>query len=75
MLPPRAGARLPELGLEAEFPSPVDPPSGCAFHPRCPKADVLCAEVDPKPAGIDPVFRCHHPNNFGAAAHSARAAG
>lgn len=75
VLPPRAGARLPELGLEAEFPSPVNPPSGCAFHPRCPKADALCAEVDPNPAGIDPVFRCHHPNNFGAAAHPARAAG
>ncbi|MEX2519238.1 MAG: oligopeptide/dipeptide ABC transporter ATP-binding protein [Paracoccaceae bacterium] len=62
VLPPRAGARLPELhGLEAEFPSPLNPPSGCAFHPRCQFADSLCVERAPERKGDDHFYRCHHP--------------
>lgn len=61
VLPPRAGVRLPELGLEAEFPSPLRPPSGCAFHPRCRVADGLCAERAPERDGTNHRFRCHHP--------------
>jgi oligopeptide transport system ATP-binding protein len=34
--------------LGGEIPSPVNPPSGCAFHPRCPLADVRCAQTAPK---------------------------
>jgi len=64
VLSPRPGSRLPELGLQAEFPSPLNPPSGCAFHPRCPNATALCAQVDPPPAGDAHVYRCHHPNNL-----------
>jgi len=30
------------------FPNPIDPPSGCAFHPRCPKARALCMETQPE---------------------------
>jgi len=30
-----------------ELPSPVNPPSGCHFHPRCPQADVLCRRAYP----------------------------
>ncbi|WP_340110236.1 oligopeptide/dipeptide ABC transporter ATP-binding protein [Pikeienuella sp. HZG-20] len=67
VLPPRAGARLPELhGLEAEFPSPVNPPSGCAFHPRCQFADQRCVDEAPERRGEGHIFRCHHP--LGAAA-------
>ncbi|AAB91872.1 probable peptide ABC transporter ATP-binding protein y4tS (plasmid) [Sinorhizobium fredii NGR234] len=46
-VPDPARARL-EVPLEGEVPSPVNPPSGCAFHPRCPLAVDRCrAEVPP----------------------------
>jgi oligopeptide/dipeptide ABC transporter ATP-binding protein len=38
--------RPPALG--GEPPNPADPPSGCAFHPRCPLAVELCKTVTPK---------------------------
>lgn len=63
VLSPRAGARLPEMGLEAEFPSPLNPPSGCTFHPRCPKAEALCARQMPDKSGTAHTYRCHFPNN------------
>lgn len=33
--------------LEGEVPTPVNPPSGCRFHPRCPKATQLCKDEEP----------------------------
>ncbi|WP_458209250.1 ABC transporter ATP-binding protein [Haladaptatus sp. NG-SE-30] len=43
---------VPELArqrevLSGEVPSPIEPPSGCSFHPRCPKATKECRDIDP----------------------------
>jgi oligopeptide/dipeptide ABC transporter ATP-binding protein len=34
--------------VTGEMPSPVDPPSGCAFHPRCPVAEPECSRLAPR---------------------------
>lgn len=47
--------------LTGELPSPLNPPSGCAFHPRCPKALPCCAERMPDSVllAADHTVRCH----------------
>jgi dipeptide transport system ATP-binding protein len=40
--------RSKRLAIRGELPSPLDPPSGCAFHPRCPFADPRCRTEVPK---------------------------
>ncbi|WP_048646818.1 oligopeptide/dipeptide ABC transporter ATP-binding protein [Nitratireductor soli] len=48
MLLPQNGTGLPKLALNNEFPSPVAPPPGCSFHPRCERAGALCREAMPE---------------------------
>ncbi len=52
------------ITLKGEIPSPVNPPSGCRFHPRCPiaRAPGICSEVEPRldPHGRpDQLAACH----------------
>jgi hypothetical protein len=50
-------------------PSPINPPSGCRFHPRCRYATQVCNEVEPPLVdyGNGHLAACHHPLNVDAA--------
>lgn len=47
--------------VKGEIPSPLNPPSGCHFHPRCPLADSHCAKVKPDLREVAPgrTVACH----------------
>ncbi|MGD0118917.1 MAG: oligopeptide/dipeptide ABC transporter ATP-binding protein [Candidatus Binatus sp.] len=48
-IPTIDAAHKPErIKLPGEMPSPMNPPTGCAFHPRCPYAKDVCSNVEPK---------------------------
>jgi peptide/nickel transport system ATP-binding protein len=62
VLTPDPELGLPETHLGIAYPNPIDPPSGCTFHPRCPKADDRCASVAPQPIMADDrLVECHYP--------------
>lgn len=55
---PELGVPDPDLGTV--FPDPLNPPQGCAFHPRCPKRMTFCDQRHPEPAGDrDDFVECH----------------
>lgn len=45
---PTVNGHKNELTLQGELPSPLNPPSGCALHKRCPYAKPKCSEVEPQ---------------------------
>ncbi len=67
---PDAAAERQRVLLTGDVPSPIHPPSGCRFHPRCPKAQDLCGTTEPaleNKAG-DPsthLTACHFPVEAG----------
>ena len=52
-----------ESAIGDEIPSPINPPSGCRFRTRCPRADDRCATEEPvlRAVGDDHFVACHHP--------------
>jgi oligopeptide/dipeptide ABC transporter ATP-binding protein len=58
---PRRRSR--EVAAPGEVPSPIDPPSGCHFHPRCPRAAADCRATVPAFREVEPDrwVRCHFP--------------
>jgi oligopeptide transport system ATP-binding protein len=54
------------LVLPGDVPSPINPPSGCRFHPRCPYATELCSQKEPEWRELKPghFSACHYSEKF-----------
>ena len=65
---PRIGQRRKRraVAIRGEMPSPLAPPPGCVFHPRCPKAQAICRHEPPQlgllPGRPDHRAACHFPD-------------
>ncbi len=47
--------------IQGEVPNPLSPPSGCAFHPRCPQATAVCSQETPELRHLQGIqIACHH---------------
>jgi oligopeptide/dipeptide ABC transporter ATP-binding protein len=60
------GGRRRRIVVGGDVPSPVDPPSGCVFHPRCPRfraghCDIEEPVLEPSPEDASHVAACHYP--------------
>ena len=64
VLTPEPGLGIPEALLGTASPDPLNIPSGCPFHPRCPQAMVMCRSIVPKPIETSSGFAaCHLVDN------------
>jgi peptide/nickel transport system ATP-binding protein len=62
VLTPEPQLGLPETHLGIAYPNPIDPPPGCTFHPRCPKATEECQQTRPETqVESGHLVECHHP--------------
>ena len=62
---PDLAAARERIVLEGDVPSPINPPTGCRFHPRCRYATQVCTEIEPPLVdyGNGHLAACHHPLN------------
>jgi oligopeptide transport system ATP-binding protein len=60
-LPSHPDEQREEIIIPGEVPSPLNPPPGCRFHPRCPFVKPICSEVEPvlRPAAGGHEVACH----------------
>jgi oligopeptide/dipeptide ABC transporter ATP-binding protein len=60
---PDPTARRTEIIIKGEVPSPINPPPGCRFHPRCPYAKDRCKKEEPELTNISKERKtaCHYP--------------
>src|SRR5207248_569313 len=58
---PDPSVKRRRIMLEGDVPSPIHPPPGCHFHPRCPRAMPICAVETPAAKEITPghIVACH----------------
>ena len=65
---PRENRQRERVVVSGEPPNPIDPPSGCVFHPRCSRATGICREVEPPLVRYSNghVAACHHPTSVSA---------
>jgi oligopeptide/dipeptide ABC transporter ATP-binding protein len=64
---PELGRERKHIVLEGDVPSPINPPSACNFHPRCPRFREGHCDVEPpplRPFGNDQFAACHYPLEF-----------
>ena len=63
---PVPGRRRQRTILEGDVPSPLRPPSGCRFHPRCPVAKEHCSVEEPplRDLDVDHSVACHYAEQF-----------
>jgi oligopeptide transport system ATP-binding protein len=65
---PDLSAQRQQIVLEGDVPSPISPPSGCRFHPRCRYATEICKTEEPplvRHGSLGHLAACHHPLSFG----------
>ena len=62
---PDLAEKRERIVLEGDVPSPINPPSGCRFHPRCRYSTDICKQVEPPLVdyGNGHLAACHHPLN------------
>jgi oligopeptide/dipeptide ABC transporter ATP-binding protein len=62
---PDLSEKRERIVLQGDVPSPIRPPSGCRFHPRCRYATDVCSQIEPPLVdyGNGHLAACHHPLN------------
>ena len=70
---PRIEQSREQIMLSGDIPSPIDPPSGCRFRTRCPKAQPRCAAEEPEliDRGFGHPVACHYPERISEAVSAA----
>ncbi len=74
---PDLSASRQQIVLEGDVPSPISPPTGCRFHPRCRYATEICKTEEPQlvlRGSMGHLAACHHPLSGAGPVDTARAA-